>query len=290
MVTMDAKAAQQREQAAFVVVRDLRFTYPGARTPVLDGVSLEARAGSVTCLMGVNGCGKSTLIDCILGVNHIDGGHILIDGCDASGLRPAQLALKCAYVPQAHERAFPFRVRDIVLMGRTAHQSFLGSPGDEDRELVEAALAECGIAHLADRPYTQLSGGEMQMVMLARALAQRTPFIFMDEPTAHLDFKNELFFMETVVRLVREQGVGVLMATHSPNQAFFFEGNGVPVLCALMDGGRVHLHGTPSQVLTPDNLSNYYGVRAQVVGADVGQGRHLDQILQISTEGDEDDR
>ena len=184
------KTAGQAANGAFVDVRDVTFIYPETTRPVLDGASLAAPAGAVTCLMGVNGCGKSTLIDCVLGVNRISGGRITVDGEDAAALKPAQLARRLAYVPQVHDRAFPYRVRDIVLMGRTVHHGVLGAPGEEDRVLVDEALERCGIAHLADRSYTQLSGGEMQMVLLARALAQATPFILMDEPTAHLDFKD----------------------------------------------------------------------------------------------------
>lgn len=269
--------------AAYIDVSGVTFAYPGTSQPVLSEASLEARKGYVTCLMGVNGCGKSTLIDCILGDNQIASGAIAIGGEDAAALSPEALAKRVSFVPQVHERTFPYRVRDIVLMGRTAHFGLLGSPSDDDRAIVDDALRECGIAHLAERPYTQLSGGETQMVLLARALAQQAPFVLMDEPTAHLDFKNELFFLETVVRLVREQGVGVLIATHAPNQAFYFEGKGVPTVCALMDAGRVRFVGAPSEVLTPGNLSDLYGIRAQVVDVDAGDGAMVKQLVLIGT-------
>lgn len=260
------------------------YTYPQASAPAVDQVTLEAGAGTVTCLMGVNGCGKSTLIDCILGENSLTSGRILLDGTDISTLRPSALARKVSYVPQVHERAFPYLVRDVVLMGRTPYQGILGSSSDADQEIVDRALRLCRIERLADRPYTQLSGGEMQMVLLARALAQQTSFILMDEPTAHLDFRNELSFMETVVQLVRNQGVGVFIATHSPNQAFFFEWSGVPTVCTLMSAGRVYQTGAPSQVLTSENLHDLYGVHARIVSTPTSTGRPLNQILLISTE------
>lgn len=269
---------------AYISVRDVSFSYPGSSALVLDEASLGARKGAVTCLMGINGCGKSTLIDCILGENRISSGSILVDGEDAASMRPATLARKVSFVPQVHERTFPYKVRDVVMMGRTAYRGVLSAPGDEDDAVVDRALAECGVSHLASRPYTQLSGGETQMVLLARALAQQAPFILMDEPTAHLDFKNELFFMETVVRLVREQGAGVLMATHSPNQAFYFEGRGVPTVCALMDRGRVRYCGSPSEVLAPDILRELYGVHAQIASIDVGEGDPLNQLVLVRTE------
>ena len=197
MAVIGAMAHVTACDAAYIDVAGVTFAYPGASEPVLSEASLEARKGSVTCLMGVNGCGKSTLIDCILGENQIGSGAITIDGEDAAALGPEALAKRVSFVPQVHERTFPYRVRDIVLMGRTAHFGLLGSPSEDDRAIVNDALRECGIAHLTERPYTQLSGGETQMVLLARALAQKAPFVLMDEPTAHLDFKNELFFMET---------------------------------------------------------------------------------------------
>lgn len=286
MAVIGAMANTATREAAYIHIANVTFAYPGADQPVLREASLVARKGGVTCLMGVNGCGKSTLIDCILGENQIESGSIAIDGQDASAFGPEALAKRVSFVPQVHERTFPYKVRDIVLMGRTAHFGLLESPGDDDRALVNDALRECGIAHLAERPYTQLSGGETQMVLLARALAQQAPFVIMDEPTAHLDFKNELLFMETIVRLVKEQGVGVLIATHSPNQAFYFEGKSVPTTCALMDAGRVQHIGLPSDVLTPGNLQDLYGICAQVVDVDTGGGNMAKQLVLVSTEKD----
>ncbi len=233
--------------------------------------------------MGVNGCGKSTLIDCILGVNRVSAGSIAIGGVPQQRLRPHELARLVSYVPQVHERAFPYLVRDVVLMGRTAYQAQFASPSREDEDIVTQALEQCGVGRLADRPYTHLSGGEMQMVLLARALAQEAPFIIMDEPTAHLDFKNELMFMETVTRLVADSGIGVLVATHSPNQSFFFESYGLDVTAALMADGRICTRGRPSQVLTPESLRDVYGIQARVLQADLDDGRHLSQIALVAT-------
>lgn len=278
------EASCAKPTGEFIKIEDASFSYPDAAAQVLSGLSLNADIGAITCLMGVNGCGKSTLIDCILGDLKITAGSIFINGVDSIQLKPHQLARRFSYVPQVHERAFPYRTRDVVLMGRTVFQGVLGLPSKEDNEMVDEALAECGISHLAMRPYTQLSGGEVQMVLLARALTQQAPFILMDEPTAHLDFKNELFFMETVVHLVREHGTGVLIATHSPNQPFYFEGNDVPCTCALMDAGKIGCFGAPSEVLTPQNLNDLYGIRAQVSALPTDNGRTFKQILLIATE------
>lgn len=246
-------------------VEGVRFGY-GARdgAEVLRGVSLQTEAGTIMCLMGVNGCGKSTLIDCILGEHVPTAGVIELNGCDVSNLNAAQRARIVAYVPQVHERSFPYSVLHVVLMGRMAHVRGLAAPDADDKEIAREALATCGMEAFAEREYTSLSGGEMQMVMLARALAQRTPIVLMDEPTAHLDFRNELVFLETVERLVRDEGVTVLMATHAPDQAFHLKAAGVPVDVALMAGGHMVRMGDPDEVLDDAALRDVFGIEGFV--------------------------
>ena len=191
--------------------------------PLLSGISFTVEPGRLYCLMGANGCGKTTLINCILGMHRQDSGVVYVGGADARKLKPAELAARAAFVPQTHEKTFPYTVEQIVMMGRSVYADALRGPGDDERAIAADVMQRTGIAHLADRPYTQISGGELQLVMLARALAQQAPVIIMDEPSAHLDFRNELVFMETVAALIRDEGTAVLMATHSPNHPFFFE-------------------------------------------------------------------
>ena len=162
---------------------------------VFERVALSVPEATVCCLLGANGCGKSTLIDCVLGLHRLQEGQVAIRDKNVADYRQADLAKVVAYVPQAHQKTFPYTVRQIVLMGRTAHLAALAAPSGEDGRLAEEALRQVGIPHLADRPYTRISGGEMQLVALARALAQDTPVIVMDEPTAHLDYRNELIFL-----------------------------------------------------------------------------------------------
>lgn len=238
------------------------FSWPGH--PVLQGFDLAVERGQVVCLMGVNGCGKSTFLDCILGENKPSSGLVRVDGQDVLGMRAAERARLVSYVPQIHERTFPFTVEHVVLMGRTAHQSGLGSVDDEDVQLACAALATCGVLHLRNRSCTTLSGGEMQMVLLARALAQDAPLIVLDEPTAHLDFRNEMVFLETVVQLAQDRGISVLMATHSLNQAFYLGAAGLDVRVALMVQGRTAAFGPPDEVLTPEAMRSCFGVVAAV--------------------------
>lgn len=271
---------------AILQARDVHFAWEENR--VLKGIGLDVERGTVCCLMGMNGCGKSTFLDCVLGENVPQEGSITLDGHDALRMRAQQRARLVAYVPQIHKHSFPYTVEHIVLMGRTVHQGAFGVPDEGDYALVAQALALCGIERLAGRPCTALSGGEMQMVLLARALVQDTPLIVLDEPTAHLDFRNELVFLETVERLVKERDVTVVMATHSPNQAFHLSSAGVNTRVALMSGGVIVRFGTPEEVLDEGTLACYFGVRAQVAQLEVdrregGAARGMRQIVPLSS-------
>lgn len=246
--------------------RNVAFSWPG--NAVLEDVTLAVERGTVMCLMGPNGCGKSTFIDCVLGSNAIASGEIRIDGRDVSELDVRQRARLVSYVPQVHGSTFPYTVEHMVLMGRAAYLQGLGTPADEDLAIVRETLETCCIPHLAQRVCTELSGGEMQMVMLARALAQRTPLIVLDEPTAHLDFRNELVFLETIEMLAAREGATVLMATHSPNQAFHLEAAGLDVSVALLSGGRVMQVGAPGEVLSPESVRRCFGVVARTYEPD----------------------
>lgn len=270
--------ATKADPAPMLVVSDASFGYGDA--PVLDGVTLEVRKGTCTCLMGMNGCGKSTLLDCILGEHKLARGSVSVGGVPTRDLSPAKMARLVSYVPQVHERSFPYDVEHIVSMGRAAHLGGFGGMSEEDREIVWDAMRECAIDRFAARPYTSLSGGEMQMVMLARALAQRTPLVLMDEPTAHLDFRNEILFLETVERLVERKGATVLMATHAPNQAFHLATAGVSTRVALMGRGRIVREGPPRLVLDQKSLAEVFGVEACIMEQDMGgDERPLRQIV-----------
>lgn len=259
----------------FLEIEGLHFSY-GANE-ILAGIDLAVSTGEVCCLMGLNGCGKSTLVDCILGVNHPSAGTIAVGGDAVGELGARELAHRLAYVPQTHERSFPFLVKDVVAMGCSASQPFSGPTAGQTDEAVGDALERCRISHLAQRPYTQLSGGEVQLVILARALVQATPFLLMDEPTAHLDFRNELYFQETVASLVRERGVGVLMTTHSPNQTFYFEDVGLDATVAMMRDGMIAAYGSPGEILTEELFSELYGLEAVMMTGERG-GRRIRQV------------
>lgn len=262
-------------------LQDVSFGYNNET--IFENLNVSVNKGEIFCLLGPNGCGKTTLLDCILGVLRPRKGVILLENLNIKDISSSRIARKIAYVPQSHEKTFPYKVIDIVLMGRASYIGMFGSPSEEDIRYANEALEMVGINRLKDRPYTQLSGGEGQLVMIARALAQKTPLLVMDEPTAHLDFKHELVIMETIVQLVKNTGLSILMATHFPNHALYFENNGVPTRVALMSNKSFLEVGYPDDVLSEYNLKSVYDVHTRLVSCQLDGSRELKQVIPIST-------
>lgn len=250
---------------------------------VFEKINLTVDKGEIFCLLGPNGCGKTTLLDCILGLLKIKEGHITVNGINTAKVPPHLLARQVAYVPQIHKRTFPYRVLDVVLMGRVAYTGMFSTPDHEDQEIAEKALQSVGLLPFKDRLYTQLSGGEGQLVMIARALAQQTPIIIMDEPTAHLDFKRELTVLETIVQLVKKNGLSLVMATHFPNHAFYMDYHGIKTTVALMNNGHLAVIGDPDTVLTETNMRETFQINASVLSYPGVDGRKLKQIVSLNT-------
>lgn len=264
-----------------IEMNDAAFSFGGI--PVFRDVNLEISRGEVFCLLGPNGCGKTTLIDCMLGIRALDRGHLCMMGKSRRRHSPKETARVMSYVPQKHERHFSFSVLDLLLLGRTPYTAFYASPGKPDIEKAEKILEMFGLSHLKYRDYTRLSGGETQLVMIMRALIQETPVIVMDEPTAHLDFRHELMVLETLARLIRERQITLVMATHFPNHAFYFENAGIPVTVAFMGNQTVVPSGRPSRALTEENLARFYDIETVVMThALPGKGR-IKQIIPMKT-------
>jgi iron complex transport system ATP-binding protein len=233
--------------------------------PVLNGLNMILKQGQCYCQMGRNGCGKSTLLNCILKRNTQMQGNIYIEEDNLTELTAKKLSQKIAFVPQSHQVTFPYLVKQVVLMGRTPQLSGMGGPASEDMELVMDSLEQLGIQYLAERPYTQISGGELKLVLLARAIVQDTPVILMDEPTAHLDFYNELLFLEKISELVLNKGKTILMATHAPNHAFQLASAGVPVQVGLMGEGKIFAEGAPEDILTEENIEQIFRIKGKIL-------------------------
>jgi iron complex transport system ATP-binding protein len=243
---------------------DLAFGYRGH--PVGRNASLTLATGEIVCLLGPNGGGKTTLFRTLLGLLPPQGGQVLLGGADLRTLARQEVALRIGYVPQAHTGYFPFTVRDVVLMGRTAHLAAFAGPSRRDRAVADEALQRVGLGRLADAVYTRISGGERQLTLIARALAQAAPLFVMDEPTASLDFGNQLRVLEHITSLARS-GFGVLLSTHDPDQAFQCADR-----VALLRGGELVAQGPPREVLTSESLHALYGVDVRVVDAPLPDG------------------
>jgi iron complex transport system ATP-binding protein len=240
--------------------RDLTIGYGDRAVGRSLDVSLDQ--GEVLALLGPNGSGKTTLLKTLLGLLKALGGEALIDGRPISTYSASERARRIAYVPQSHAPTFAFTVETVVLMGRTAHGSLFSAPSTADRLVADRALARFGITALRERPYTMISGGERQLVLLARALAQEPRFIVLDEPTASLDFGNQGKVMREL-RALAAAGHGVLFTTHDPNHAL----RAADRAFLMRDGQRL-AEGGVRDVLTRAQLESLYGAPVETLTDD----------------------
>jgi iron complex transport system ATP-binding protein len=233
-------------------VHQAAFAYRGGRA-LFSGLDLTVGRGEVLCVLGPNGVGKSTLLRCVAGLERLSAGTVQVLNANVVPGRST------GFVPQSDQPVFAFDVRTVVEMGRAPHLSWTAMPGPHDTEIVERALLRLGIAHLADRLYPELSGGERQLVMIARALAQEPALLILDEPTSHLDFANQAGLLE-LVRGLANEGLAVLMTTHDPDHAFLV---GDQVLVLAKD--VTHRSGPVQTMLTEACLSATYGRDIRIV-------------------------
>ncbi|PXV93434.1 iron complex transport system ATP-binding protein [Lachnotalea glycerini] len=239
-----------------ISVEHLNFSY--CDRPVLEDVSFRAVCGEVVCIIGPNGVGKSTLFRCILGIINNYSGIAKINEIEIKTLKPKQLARLIAYIPQSHTPAFHYSVLDMTLMGTTAQMSAFATPRKQEIIVAEEALKILDIYHLRDRDFTKMSGGERQLVLIARALAQQAKVLIMDEPTANLDYGNQILVLEQVKHLT-SKGYTIIQSTHQPEQALYY----ADYVIALKDG-RVYAAGKPHDVMDEELIFNLYGVRVKI--------------------------
>ena len=251
-------------------IESLAFGFPG-RTVGRD-VSFSLGAGEAMCVLGPNGGGKTTLFRTILGLLHSHAGSVVLDGVSIISLSRGEIARRIGYVPQGHAAYFAFTVRDFVLMGRTAHLGVFSVPGRSDLELADRVLESLGIGALAQRPVTEISGGERQLALVARALAQEPRLLVLDEPTASLDFGNQIRVLQKISALAAT-GISILFSSHDPDHAF---------LCAqrvlLLGEGRALEIGAPAEVIRTDSLKRLYGVSVEVLPLEGGRHTCLPRL------------
>lgn len=226
---------------------------------IVKGVSCHVDCRDVLCLVGPNGCGKTTLFRLMLGSLPISSGKIQIDGQDIRTLSQKELARLIAYIPQYHTPIFAYTVLDVVIMGRASHFSSFETPKAPDRTAAFEALEKVHALHLANQKYTALSGGQRQLVLIARAICQAAKIFVMDEPAANLDYANHQLLMEVIADLA-EHGYCIIMSTHSPEHPFSI---GSKVL--LMKNGQAAGFGTPEETITPQTLHEVYDIEMDVV-------------------------
>jgi iron complex transport system ATP-binding protein len=251
-----------------IFIENLSFGYhPG--DPVFSHVCLHIDKGSVFCLLGPNGSGKSTLIKCM--VNLLSGFHgiIRVDGESIRSMKPAQIASKIGYVPQSLAPVFPFSVEEIVVMGRASKINLISTPSRSDRGKAAEAMERIGVRHLSKRPCNRLSGGEWQLVLIARALTQSPGILVLDEPTSHLDLGNQVRILE-VVDSLSKQGITIVMASHFPDHAFL---NADQV--GILKNGAMDVLGDPETVLCEKVLKETYNIKIHVVRLGAGINRNI---------------
>ena len=231
-------------------VKDLQFQY--GIQPVLKDISFQVGQGQLCGLFGPNGCGKTTLFKCCLKFLKNQGGQIRVDGQDIKDLRIEEMAKLVAYVPQEHKPPFPYLVKDVVLMGRTPRLKSLFGTNKEDRQKALGALKLLGLLEIADKPYNQLSGGQRQLVLIARAVAQETPLMFLDEPTSALDFSNQIRIWR-IMKQIAESGVTILACSHDPNHVSWYCDRVV-----VMNHNHILREGPPQEVITEPVLDEIY--------------------------------
>jgi len=239
-----------------VSVRAASFSFGDKE--VWRNIDLEVEKGDSICLLGPNGCGKTTLLNCIHGDLRLKSGEIKIGGREVTSMSVTEIALKMGYVFQEHSAPFPYTSLEVVRMGRSPHLGLFQMPSAQDTEQARDIMASMGISHLESQRYTNISGGERQLVLIARTLCQEPDMILFDEPTSHLDFRNQALVLQTIGRLAK-RGLTIIMTSHFPNHAWVLDSK-----VAMMGREGLLALGPAAEVMTEANLSAAYGIAVRV--------------------------
>lgn len=240
-----------------IVIKNLKFGYYDSE--IFKDLTLEIESGEILTILGPNGSGKTTLLKLIQKILYPKGGNIIVSGKDIRDYTFKELSKEISYVPQIHKPNFPFTVFDFVLMGRNPYLENYSVPREKDAKIVERSLKDLGVTHLKDRLYTDLSGGELRLVLIARAIAQETDVLLLDEPTAFLDFKNKLFVLKKIKELKQKRNLTIVMTLHDPNEAINFSDR-----ILLINRNEIVSFGSPEVVLTVENIKKVYSIDIEI--------------------------
>ncbi|MCI7146417.1 MAG: ABC transporter ATP-binding protein [Clostridiales bacterium] len=235
-------------------VKDLTFSYPSDRRKVLNGASLSLGKGEVLCILGPNGAGKTTLLNCMAGLLSPDSGEVFLCDRNMREMKEKEIARLVGYVPQLHTPSFDYSAIDFVLMGRAPKTGTFSRPTEEDEEICMSVLTSMGLEYLADKSYLNISGGERQQLLIARAIVQEPEVVLFDEPTAHLDFGNQHRVLRRIRRMA-EEGFSVIMTTHNPDHALLLGGK-----AAIVSRDGTIFQGDCEEIVTEKNLREVYDI------------------------------
>ena len=241
------------------LIRTENISYTYSDTPVLTQISVSVQQGEIISLLGPNGSGKTTLIKLILGIYRPASGAVFFEGRSMQTITARELARRIAYVPQSHKMVFAYKVMDVVLMGRMPHKSFFFRYSDQDREAALHSLERLSILHLKDKLYTDVSGGERQLVLIARALAQGADTLVMDEPANSLDFGNQIRLLDEIQKLAQE-GYTFVKSTHFPDHALWIADRVI-----LLKNGTLIADGAPDDIMNDDSIGRLYNTRISIL-------------------------
>jgi iron complex transport system ATP-binding protein len=240
------------------------FAYPKG-PQILDQISFELNDGEIMTVLGQNGIGKTTLIKCLAGILRWTDGETLVDGKKIEKVKDIK---GFGYVPQAHPMSFAYTVKQIVLMGRASEIGMFSVPSAKDRELADEAMEEVGIADLSERCCSQLSGGQLQLVFIARALASNPRFMILDEPESHLDFKNQFLVLRLIERLAREKGISCVINTHFPEHALVISDK------TLLLGKKRFCFGDTVDMVSEKRIAEFFQIRSKIISIHDGLKEH----------------
>jgi iron complex transport system ATP-binding protein len=237
------------------------FSYNG-KDKIFEDINFTFEEKDVLCILGPYGTGKSTLIKCINGLLKLDKGNILFQDNDIKTMSKVELAKIMGYVPQTHRSTFAFSVLDVVLLGRAPHLGLTDFPGEKDVKIARKSIKDLEILHLEDKPYTEISSGEIQLVILARVLTQQPKMLLLDEPTSHLDFRNQTRTLD-IIKKISKSGLSVIMTSHYPDHAFISSNK-----VAILNKGKLMAIGDPEDVITEKSMSETYGSDVKILNVE----------------------